>query len=126
MKNLFLIAFFCSMVFTTFSQSNLTWTVKGDIPQGYLKRSTVFNSNFNGFKNNVESAAFIQKLKSNSEIESCDVVSSTENSCDVKITMKRIHEKSYYLNFASSVGVNFISINGDKKSLDEIKQESTK
>ena len=90
MKNLFLIAFFCSMVFTTFSQSNLNWTIKGDIQNGYLKRSTVFNSNFDGFKNKAESSAFIQKLKSNPEIVSCEVVSASENSCDVKITMKQI------------------------------------
>jgi len=126
MKKLFSVSIFCFIVLTTYSQSNLTWTVKGEIPKGYLKRSKNFDSNFNGFKNNAETADFIQKLKSNPEIESCDVISSSANSCDVKITMKQIHEKPYYLSFASSIGVAFISINGDKRSLDEIKQEKSK
>lgn len=128
MKNLLSIAFFCTIFFVskTYAQSNLTWTFKGQTPKGFLKTGTVFNSIFTGFKSNEETTSFIQTLKSNKEIASCDVLSSTKNSCDLKIVMKQTHNKPYYINLASRIGVQFISANGNKKSIEELRKGNAK
>lgn len=108
------------------AQSNLTWIIKDPTQKGFLKTATVFNSTFSGFKSNEETASFIQTLKSNKEIATCDVLSSSKNSCDLKIVMKQAHNKPYYINLASTIGVQFISLNGNKKTLQELREAQKK
>ncbi len=99
-----------------FAQTNITWTVKDKIEKGALKTMTVFNSSFSGFTTKEETAKFYQKLKTNPEIGSCDLIAITNNSCDLKIIMKRTHDKHYYIGLFSKIGVSNVSANGNKKT----------
>ncbi len=105
-----------------FSQSNLVWTFNGELPKGFMKTSTIFNSTFSGFKNATEVTKFSQTFKSNPDVATCDIISTTSTTCVMKITMKQIHDKPYYINLAKKIGVAYISANGSRKSLDELKQ----
>lgn len=98
------------------AQTNITWTVKDKIEKGALKTMTVFNSSFSGFTTKEETTKFYQKLKTNPEIASCDLVVVTNNSCDLKIIMKRPHDKHYYIGLFSKIGVSNVSANGNKKT----------
>ena len=109
-----------------FAQSNITWTVKDKIEKGALKSMTVFNSSFSGFTSKEESAKFYQNLKTNPELASCDLINSTNNSCDLKITMKRAHDKHYFIALFSKLGVSSVSANGNKKTFVEWGQGNKK
>lgn len=124
MKNILSIALFCLMLvaFQAKSQSNLTWTVNDNVPKGFFKTATVLNSTFTGFKSAAEVTKFCQAIKANPEILSFVVTSSTTTSCTGKLTMKRAQSKPFYLGLASKSGVSYITINGNKRSIDELKE----
>ena len=105
-----------------FSQSNLIWAFNGDLPKAFLKSSKVFNSTFSGFKSSDEVTKFCETFKANPDFASCELISKTSAICIMKITMKQVHDKPYYINLANKSGVAYISVNGNKKSLDELKQ----
>lgn len=108
--------------FRAHSQSNLTWVIKDHIEKGAIKTMTVFNSNVTGFKSAEEVNKFCQTLKANPEVASCTVVSSTANSCNIKLAMKHAQNKAYYVGMAARAGIAFINMNGTTKTLDEIKR----
>lgn len=113
---------FAIMASNAYSQSNLTWTINGNLPKGFFKTATVINSTFTGFKSKAEIATFCQNLKAFTGVAACEISSSTATSCNVKLTLKQPQSKSYYLGLASKNGVSYISIRGTKKSLDELRQ----
>ncbi len=117
--------FMCSS-FNLFSQSNLVWTINDKMENGFFKTTTIFNSSFSGFNSNSDAVKFIQTLKGNPEIASCDVISSNNTSCIVKFVMKRTHDKAYYINFSSKHGISSLIVNGTRKSLEELKQGTKK
>lgn len=98
------------------AQSNITWTLKDDLAKGAIKTTTVLNSNFTGLNTKENAVAFVQKIKANPEVASCDIVSNTGTSCDVKLVMKKAHDKMYYINMAQKLGVAYIQVNGQKKT----------
>lgn len=98
------------------AQSNITWTLKDDLAKGAIKTTTVLNSNFSGLSTKENAVAFVQKIKANPEVASCDIVSNTGSSCDVKLVMKKAHDKMYYINMAQKLGVAYIQVNGQKKT----------
>lgn len=124
MKKILSIAFFCLMLisYNAKSQSNLTWTINDNMSKGFFKTATAFNSTFTGFKSAAEVTKFCQGIKANPEVQSFDVTSSTATSCSGKLVMKRAQNKPYYIGLMSKSGVTYISANGNKKSLDELKQ----
>ncbi len=124
MKKILSIAFFCLMLitFNAKSQSNLTWTINDNMPKGFFKTATVFNSTFTGFKSNAEVVKFTQNLKSNSEVANCEITASSATSCTMKLIMKRAQDKPYYLALLAKNGVTNISANGQKKTIDELKK----
>ena len=125
MKNLLSVAFFCLIISASnlFAQSNLTWTIKDKLGKGAIKTMTVFNSNFSGFLNKQEAIAFCQKLKSNPEIASCDIVANNGTNCDMKLTMKQPHNKQYYVSFAQKSSITSIEFNGQKKTTAQMLQD---
>lgn len=118
MKQIFSIIclFILAFSFNAFSQTNLTWTIKDRIEKGSIKTLTVFNSNFSGFATANEALAFCQKIKSNPEVASCEIISKSVTSCDVRLTMKQAHDKRYYASFATRLGIANIVANGNKKT----------
>jgi hypothetical protein len=128
MKKILPCLFFFAVLFTATltAQSNLNWKFKDKFEKGYLKTNTLINSSFAGFNNAGEVDAFISKVKANPNVASCDVVSRNATSCDMKLKMKTVHDKPFYLSFANSIGVQYITLNGDKKSLDELKRGKKK
>jgi hypothetical protein len=128
MKKILSGLFFFAVLFTATltAQSNLNWKFKDKFEKGFLKTNTLINSSFTGFNNAGEIDAFITKVKANPNVASCDIVSKTANSCDVKLKMKAVQNKPFYLSFANSIGVQYITINGERRSLDEIKRGNKK
>ena len=125
MKNLLTVALFCLILSASnlFAQSNLTWTIKDQLGKGVIKTTTVFNSNFSGFLNKQEAIAFCQKLKTNPEVASCEIVTNSGANCDMKLTMKQPHNKQYYVSLAQKLNITNIAVNGQKKTTAEMMQE---
>ena len=125
MKNLLNVALFC-LIFSAskvIAQSNITWTIKDNLGKGVVKTMTVFNSNYSGFSNKQEAIAFCQKLKTNPEVASCDIVTNSGTNCDVKMVMKQTHDKVYYIALAQKLNIAFINANGQAKTPTEMMQE---
>ncbi|MBK8366592.1 MAG: hypothetical protein IPL10_03990 [Bacteroidetes bacterium] len=125
MKNLLTIAIFCIIISASnlFAQSNLTWTIKDELGKGAVKTTTVFNSNFSGFLNKQEAIAFCQKLKTNPEVASCEIIANNGTNSDMKLVMKQAHNKQYYIAFAQKQSITSISVNGQKKTTEQMLQD---
>ncbi len=125
MKNLLKVALFC-LIFSAskiVAQSNLTWTIKDQIGKGAIKTTTVFNSNFSGFLNKQEAITFCQKLKTNPEVASCEIVTNNGTNSDMKLTMKQAHNKQYYIGLAQKLSITSIAVNGHKKTTEQMLQD---
>ncbi|MBA4241000.1 MAG: hypothetical protein C0448_09755 [Sphingobacteriaceae bacterium] len=118
MKKILSIACLAILMFSfkAYAQSNITWTLKDNFAKGAIKTTTVLNSNFSGLSSKENAIAFVQKLKANPEVASCDIITNTGSSCDVKLVMKKAHDKMYYVNMAQKLGVAYIEVNGQKKT----------
>ncbi len=118
MKKILSIACLAILMFSfkAHAQSNITWTLKDNFAKGAIKTTTVLNSNFSGLSSKENAIAFVQKLKANPEVASCDIITNTGSSCDVKLVMKKAHDKMYYVNMAQKLGVAYIEVNGQKKT----------
>jgi hypothetical protein len=117
MKKNISIAVCCLFVaINCFAQSNITWTIKDKLGKGAVKTTTVFNSNFSGFSSKDEVVAFNQKLKSNPEVASCEIVSNNGTNSDMKLIMKQAHDKSYYVGLAQKLDLAFIEVNNQKQT----------
>ncbi len=125
MKNLLTIAIFCIIISASnlFAQSNLTWTIKDELGKGAVKTTTIFNSNFSGFLNKQEAIAFCQKLKANPEVASCEIIANNGTNSDMKLVMKQAHNKQYYIGFAQKQSITSISVNGQKKTTEQMLQD---
>lgn len=121
MKKLFISFLFCSLFVATktVAQSNLVWTMKDKIQKGAIKTMTTFNSEFSGFKNDTEIAKFCSDLKSNKDVQSCNVVSKTNSTCKLQLVMKSAHEGPYYFQLAKNMGVEVVVANQQRKSVTE-------
>lgn len=107
-----------------YSQSNLTWKVKDDIQKGFFKTHTTFNTSFSGFTSKEEATKLISKIKSNPEVASLEVSNTDANgNCDVKLVMKNVHDKMYYVGYAQKLGIAYFEVNGKKKTPTQIAQE---
>lgn len=113
--------FFCSyfIVTKTIAQSNLTWTMKDKMEKGAIKSITTINSEFTGFKNDAEVSKFCSNLKLNKDIQSCNIISKTNSTCNLQIVMKSAHEGRYYIQFAKNIGVEYLVFNEQRKSVNE-------
>jgi hypothetical protein len=80
---------------------------------------TTFNSEFSGFKNDTEIAKFCSDLKSNKDVQSCNVVSKTNSTCKLQLVMKSTHEGPYYFQLAKNMGVEVVVANQQRKSVTE-------
>lgn len=118
MKKSLSITLFCLIISASsmFAQSNITWTLKDNFAKGAIKTTTVLNSNFSGLTSKENAVAFVQKLKANPEVASCEIINNTGSNCDVKLVMKQAHDKMYYVNMAQKLGVAYIEVNGQKKT----------
>lgn len=125
MKNLLSATLVCLIISASslFAQSNVTWTIKDKLEKGQIKTMTVFNSNLSGFSNKQEAIAFCQKLKSNPEVASCDIITNNGTNCDVKLAMKQPHNKQYYISFAQKSNIANIEVNGQKKTTAQMLQD---
>ncbi len=121
MKKIILTAFFGMLMLSSslYAQSNLTWTFKDKYVKETAKDITVLNASFTGFEKAEDVSKFCQTLKNNAYIASLDVVASTANSCDLKVTMKEPQERNFYLGLASKMNVKYIEFNGTKKTIQE-------
>ncbi|MES2515241.1 MAG: hypothetical protein V4580_13905 [Bacteroidota bacterium] len=108
-----------------YSQSNLTWTVKDKVQKGFFKTSKVINSNFSGFSSKEEATTFFNKLKTDRSVLSA-VVTNTDvkGNSDVVITMRETHDKSFYIGMAQKYQVNYILVNGQKKTPAQIIEDT--
>ncbi len=107
-----------------YSQSNLTWKVKDNIQKGFFKTHTTFNTSFTGFTSKEEATKLISKIKSNPEVAIVDTSNSDVNgNCDVKLVMKSVHDKMYYVGLAQKLGIAYFEVNGNKKTPAQIAQE---
>ena len=109
-----------------YSQSNITWTLKDNLAKGAIKTITVLNSNFSGLSSKENAIAFLQKFKLNPDVASCDIITNSGNSCDVKIVMKNTHNKMYYVALAQKMGIAYIQVNGQKKTPAQFINENKK
>ena len=108
----------------TYAQSNLTWKVKDNIQKGFFKTHTTFNTSFYGFTSKEEANKLISKIKANPEAESVEISNSDVNgNADVKLVMKNVHDKMYYVGFAQKLGIAYLEVNGNKKTPAQIVQE---
>ncbi len=117
-----------SMLFSkAYSQSNLTLTIKDNVQKGFFQSATTFHTHFSGFASKPESDAFFKKVKSHIEVLSLTPanVDATGN-CDAVLVMKETHNKQYYISFAQKLGVQFIEVNGDKKTPAQFNEEARK
>lgn len=107
-----------------YSQSNLTWKVKDNIQKGFFKTHTTFNTSFTGFTSKDEATKLISKIKSNPEVASVETSNSDVNgNCDLKLVMKSVHDKMYYVGLAQKLGIAYFEVNGNKKTPTQIAQE---
>ncbi len=125
MKNLLSATLVCLIISASslIAQSNITWTIKDKLEKGEIKSMTVFNSNLSGFSNKQEAINFCQKLKTNPEVASCDIITNNGANCDVKLSMKQPHNKQYYIGFAQKSNIANIEVNGQKKTTAQMLQE---
>jgi hypothetical protein len=100
-----------------YGQSNTTWTIKDNVQKGFFKTATTFNTHFSGFTNKAQADAVILKIKGYGDIASATVTNEDANgNCDVKMVMKMAHDKKYYLAFAQKIGIQYVEVNGKKKT----------
>lgn len=126
MKKIFSITCLAILMLTTkaYAQSNLTWKVKDNIQKGFFKTHTTFNTSFSGFTSKEEANKLISKIKANPEVSSVEVSNSDANgNADVKLVMKNVHDKMYYVGFAQKLGIAYFEVNGNKKTPAQIAQE---
>lgn len=121
MKKIFISLLFCSLFIAskTFAQSNLVWNMKDKIEKGGIKTITTINSEFTGFKNDSEVAKFYSNLKANKDVQSCNIISKTNSSCNIQLIMKATHDGRYYAQFAKNMGIEYLVLNQKRKSVDE-------
>lgn len=121
MKKIFISFLFCTLFIATktVAQSNLVWTMKDKMEKGAIKTVTTINSEFTGFKNDAEITKFCSDLKSNKDVQACNVVSKTTSACNLQIVMKSAHNGKYYLQLAKSIGVENIIVNQKRKNVDQ-------
>jgi hypothetical protein len=121
MKKIFITFLFCSLFIATktVAQSNLVWTMKDKMQKGGLKTITTINSEFTGFKSEAEVAKFCSDLKANKDVQSCNVISKTNSTCNLQIVMKSTHDGRYYMQLASNMGVAYVVANQQRKSVSE-------
>ncbi|MES2131783.1 MAG: hypothetical protein V4506_05490 [Bacteroidota bacterium] len=100
-----------------YAQSNITWTIKDNVQKGFFKTSTTFNTHFSGFTTKAQSDVLIQKMKAFSDVASATTTNADANgNCDLKLVMKSAHEKRYYLGVAQKLGIQYVEVNGNKKT----------
>ena len=100
-----------------YAQSNITWTIKDNVQKGFFKTNTSFNTHFSGFSSKAQSDDLIQKMKAFSDVASATTTNADANgNCDLKLIMKSAHEKRYYLGVAQKLGIQYIEVNGTKKT----------
>jgi hypothetical protein len=88
------------MVSSIIAQSNITWKFKDQLQKGSIKTTKVLNASFIGFANNAAALSFYQKMKAYDAFSSCELVSNTASSCDLKLVMKQAHDKLFYAGLA--------------------------
>ncbi len=123
MKKILSVTIFCLALLSSkaYSQSNLTWTFKGQIDKGEIKKSTVVQINLNGFADQIEATNALKVLKTNAEIISCTTSNvDAKGNCDAVLTLKSAHDKSFYLGLAQKMGVDYMMANNKKKSVAEL------
>ena len=111
-KILFISIVFCALVSSKVkAQSNLTWTFLGQIDKGEIKKSKVVQINLNGFTSQTEATTALNVLKTNAEIISCTTSKvDAKGNCDLVLTLKNPHDKSFYLGLAQKMGVDLAPI----------------
>jgi hypothetical protein len=121
-KTLFIsIVFFALVSSKVKAQSNLTWTFLGQIDKGEIKKSKVVQINLNGFTDQTEATTALNVLKTNAEIISCTTSKvDAKGNCDLVLTLKNPHDKSFYLGLAQKMGVDYIMANNKKKSVADL------
>jgi hypothetical protein len=105
----------------TIAQSNLTWVMKEKADNAYFMR-TEFNYNISGFSSAKEASIFYAKMKENTDVTSVlDKGKDDAGNYKILVTMKSAHNKEYYLNWASKLGVSYIlNVKGEKKTPQEL------
>lgn len=104
--------------FSARSQSNVSWIVKDDVSgDNYFRKTTVFNLTILGFTNKAEASKFLDEMRNNKDVASCEQVFSDANgNGDIKLTMKNPQDKVYYLNWAKKLHVSYIQSGREKKT----------
>lgn len=115
------------MSFNAYCQSNLNWVVKDNVQNDFFKSHTTLNTSITGFSNKTQADAFINQLRANSEVMSVEV-SNTDASGngDLKLTMKAIHDDMYYIGLAQKMGVEYVTVNGQKKTPMQLREDARK
>ena len=100
-----------------YSQSNTTWTIKDNAQKGFFKTSTTFHTHLSGFSNKAQADALIQQIQSAPDVASATVSNADANgNCDVTLVMNSTHDKKYYLGMARKFGIQYVEVNGKKKT----------
>ncbi len=100
-----------------YAQSNTTWTIKDNVQKGFFRTATTFNTHFSGFANKAQADALIQKIKTQPDVSAAMVSNADANgNCDVRLVMRSAHDKKHYLGMAQKLGIQYVEVNGKKKT----------
>lgn len=118
MKKLFsLVCLMLLLSVTSRAQSNTTWTIKDRAEKGFFKTATTFHTHLSGFTARSQSDALMQSLKANGNIAAATLSNTDANgNGDLLLVMKTAQDKKYYIGLAQKLGIQYLEVNGTKKT----------
>lgn len=108
------------------AQNGITIKFKNKTDEAYFKK-TDLTYMASGFANEADANTFINKLSASPDVASVKTVSKDDGVYTIEMKMKNEHDKDYYVNMASKMGVVYIVNNaGEKKLVREMMARSNK
>jgi hypothetical protein len=103
------------------------WTIKDNVQKGYFKTNTTFHTHIGGFSSKAQADAVVEKIKAIRDVSSVEVSNADANgNCDLKLIMQAAHNKKYYLGVAQKLGIQYVEVNGTKKTPAQWLEEAEK
>ncbi|MEO8761641.1 MAG: hypothetical protein ABI388_09450 [Bacteroidia bacterium] len=119
MKKIFstLVVALTFMSASVIAQNNVTLILKAKVDASYFER-VEFTYTISGINNQQDAATLLGKMKANADIASVkNEGKDAEGNYQYNFQMKTAHDKTYYINMITNLGVAYVqTLKGEKKT----------